>query len=233
MGSVGLCQLMLSLNMIVLLTTYCETLESVLSSLDHLWYFLAAAASIGTFWVALKALKSWQHQKLYDLTIENLALCNVAVDLISFLRSPVSNDDEIKAEYLKAIDANEESLDELSRRALKAWYLFESRRELKNESYDAILKLRETNWAVFGPGDNYYKFYDRIVALVIEIRAAYINNYYRTKGRDEFSAEENKHIRIANRKVMYELNDDEITTELKNWIITLEKRRGSKPRGFK
>jgi hypothetical protein len=71
---------------------------------SHVWAALSALGSILTLTVAVKALNTWHREKQYDLTIENLALCNSVIQYIQYLRYPIAFDDEIiNHEYKKKL----------------------------------------------------------------------------------------------------------------------------------
>ena len=109
---------------------------------DHFWLALAGIGAMGTLFVAYRALNTWNKEKKYDLDIENLAICNVAVQYIGALRYPASNTTEIKKEYQAEIDAQEFE-DRAQRAAAEALYIYQSRRDRQQAIFEELLKLRK------------------------------------------------------------------------------------------
>ena len=198
---------------------------------DHIWAALSALGSVGTLFFAAKALRTWQYEKQYDLKIQNLASYNVAAQFISNLRSPLSFEGEIDNEDYKVRikeldDANESPRTKM---ALRAMFVYQSRKDKQQFVYEQVLKLREMNWATYGSKHEFYIFYNRIVSLDNEIRNAYITNYYNFLSEDEYGKDEFKAIIKANRAIMYELGEDDIIKrELETWRDKLERYRTSR-----
>ena len=73
--------------------------DFLINNQDHFWLALAGIGALGTLFVAFLALNTWNKEKKYELNIENLTICNVAVQYINALRYPASSTGEIKKEY--------------------------------------------------------------------------------------------------------------------------------------
>ncbi len=195
---------------------------------DHIWYALAGFGAMGTLLIAYRALETWELEKKYDVTIDNLALCNVAVEFISFLRQPTNHNNEIKAEYQAILDSSELT-DPQARYAERAVYLYYSRKEAKKDIYDAILKLREINWAVYGTDHDFYKFYNRIVEIDEEIRIATLRRFFVKKDREEYDLESYKEIMSTTRCIIVSVGgDDRITKDLYDMVLKMQSHRKRK-----
>jgi hypothetical protein len=103
------------------------------SNQDHVWYFLSAVGAIGTLLVVHKALNTWRKEKKYDLTIENLAICNLAAQYIAALRYPASSTSEIKKEYQEEL--NKQTNGAKQKSATEALFIYQSRRDLHQDLF--------------------------------------------------------------------------------------------------
>lgn len=204
--------------------------QSILSNQDHFWYALAGIGSFGTLFVALRALKTWRDEKEYDLAIENLTLCNVAVQFIQMLRSPIIFEGEINERYKEKASVAENDTKALSS-ARETMFIYQSRKDNHQVIYEQVLKMREKNWAVYGARHDFYKFYNRIVELDDEIRQACIRQYYAIEDREKHGDVVQTTIILEARKKIYAIaNDkDEINLELASWIEKLQTHRKTKP----
>ncbi|MDB4921342.1 hypothetical protein [Mucilaginibacter sp.] len=196
------------------------------SNQDHIWYALSGLGAIGTLCVAFSALNTWRKEKEYDLVIENLAICNVAVQFIAALRYPASSTGEIKKEYQEEIDKR--AIDDQKRKsAAEELFIYQSRRDRQQDLFENILKLREKNWAVYGETHDFYLFFNKIVEFDNEIRMAYIRYYHAILDREDYPEDVFKAIRKETRPIMYSKlsDDDPITKELTGWVEKLKKYR--------
>jgi len=194
------------------------------SNQDHIWYALSGLGAFGTLIVASFALNTWRKEKEYDLVIENLAICNVAVQFIGALKYPASSTGEIKKEYQEEID--KQAIDDRRRKsAAEALFIYQSRRDRHQEIFENILKLREKNWAVYGESHDFYLFFNRIVEIDNEIKMAHIRHYYAIVDRDEEPDEVFKAIMKETRPIMYSLSEDSLSKELTGWVEKLKKYR--------
>jgi hypothetical protein len=195
---------------------------------DHFWSALSAIGAIGTLFIAYRALRIWHDEKQYDLSIENLALCNSAVRYIHNLRSTVSYSDEItNKEYIKElarIEAESESV--AVKRAAKSMFVYQSRKDKQANLYEQILKLRERNWATYGPEHDFYKFYNFIIELDYKIWTALFAHYSIHQDSEGYSDEERNKIIKDTKSIFYGLGpDDDTSKELDNWITKLQTHR--------
>jgi len=196
------------------------------SNQDHIWYALSGLGAFGTLFVAFYALNTWRKEKEYDLVIENLAICNVAVQFIAALRYPASSTGEIKKEYQEEID--KQAIDDKRRKsAAEALFIYQSRRDRQQEIFENILKLREKNWAVYGEKHDFYLFFNTVVEFDNDIRMAHIRYYHAILDREDYPDDVFKAIMKETRPIMYsKLSDDDIITkELTGWVEKLKKYR--------
>ncbi len=203
------------------------------SNQDHVWSALSAIGAVGTLFIAYRALRAWRDEKQYGLAIENLALSNSAIQFIAVLRSPVTYEDEIvNEEYKKKLSEIEtEDESKLAKRAAKAMFIYQSRKDKQKDLYEQLLKLREKNWAAHGPDHEFYKFYDHVIELDNAIWSAHVTHYYTTKDHDDLTDEQFKAIVKEARSTIYNLTqDDSIMQELNEWRTELQKYR--KPNNY-
>lgn len=192
---------------------------------DHLWYALSGIGSMGTLVVAFFALNTWHKQKEYDLTIENLSSCNLAVYYIEALRFPASSTSEIKKEYAEEI-AKRDFENNQEKSLTESLFIYQSRRDKHQIIFEKILDLREKNWAVYGETHDFYLFFDRIYNLDKLILTANIKKYNMLKDRDQYEDVVIKEtMREIDHLIYSGFKDDPIDKELREWISKLTRFR--------
>jgi hypothetical protein len=195
------------------------------SNQDHFWYALSGIGATGTLFIAFFALNTWRKQKEYELIIENLSACNLAVYYIEAQRFPATSTSEIKKEYLEEI-AKKTFENDREKGLAESLFIYQSRRDKYEAIFEKILNLREKNWAVYGKEHDFYLFFNRIYELDKKILTANIRKYTMLKDREEYPEAVIKEAMREIDPIIYsKFKDDPIDKELAEWINKLEKYR--------
>ncbi|SMC52623.1 hypothetical protein [Pedobacter nyackensis] len=187
----------------------------------HWIELLTLLAAIFTMVAAFKALAIWKDQRLHELKMEIFAVSRRSVDLIKYLRDPVSFDGEINQELLDSWKKHNPN--ELSTFTSK-FLVFQSKLRFHDATYKEILFLRERVWAEFGDSHIFNIFYDYIIKTIVDLNSAHRQLTYLEKENviddPEFRSEKKELILRINA-----VGQDEITKTLeKNFDLLLKER---------
>jgi len=158
--------------------------------------------------------------------MQNLAICNVAVQYIHALRYPVSNTAEIKKEFLTELDAQVFE-DRNQRSAMEGLYIYQSRRDRNQTIFEELLKLRKKNWAVYGEEHPIYLFINHVLDIDQQVRIANIRHFHAIRDKEEYGEEVFRAIMKETNPVIYSCidKDDQSNKDLEGWLVRLKKLR--------
>jgi hypothetical protein len=189
-----------------------ELFKSILREIESNWInFFSMVATVVTGFVAVVALTSWKQEKRYEIKMNAFAKSRSALDLVKYLRSPISFNGivskELEDTYL--LNQGKEKLTPVDTQAL----IFTAKLKYHETTYKEILYLRETLWATYGERNIYYRFYDAIITTILRVHNAHDDNILLQ--HEEFKKDEEFKIRRNEiRSIICSVSNDPILNDL-------------------
>lgn len=182
-------------------------------------------ATLVTGIVAVVALFSWKQQKLYEVKIEALAKSRSAIDLVKYLRSPVSYASEIDPGILD--DWNKFNPGTIMNPVDKQAIIFHSKLKFHDATYKEMLFLRERIWANYSDEHPFYLFYDYAVQTIMDVSSAH-NERRMIADKDDFPDDEYKLRRTELSRTVTAFKNDEITRKITLLYNNILKKRAKR-----
>lgn len=204
--------------------------ETVPSATDYIQAVCAVILVI----VAVVALFSWRSQKRFEATVELLSNSHKAKDYLSLLRNRTGSarNYQSSTRFLKELNLDEIE-NTYDRRLHTNEQVLKSKEPELTNLYNTVLDMRTKAWVLFGKTNRFYKFYDEIVCMSINV---YLNHtamvfVLQTMAKGGLSESEKekaeKQESIFYDRIYNQIIDDPINNRIEEMIAELENERPS------